>query len=148
VGCGWRIFIRLKIAAKRRNDAEGAEEPGADARALHRLCACAGTQCETAVQRIGVNRAKDFIEVLPVDEIKVRQGRSLIAGGRREDAHQTRLVSIGQRLDQRCFDQAENGYRGRDTQGQNECGCAGEAGALAKLTDRVSKILDGVVNPV
>ena len=70
------------------------------------------------------------------------------AQGNLEGAYQTRLVSIGQRLDQRCFHQAENGYRSSDTQGQNECGCTGEAGVLAKLTDRVSKILGRIVDPV
>src|SRR6266851_3627015 len=102
------------------NDAESAEKSGAYTRARHWLRAGAGTQRETAVQRIGVNRAEDFVEVLPVGEIKVRQGGSPIAWGRLEGGHETRLVSIGQRLDQRCVDQAENGYCGGDTQGQNK----------------------------
>ena len=65
------IFTRPEIAAQYRSDPQSAEEPCAHPRAWHLFRARLGTQCETAVQRIGVYRTEDLIKRFPVLEIEV-----------------------------------------------------------------------------
>ena len=138
---GGLVFSRMEVASQKRRHAQSAEESVAYFHRWNRFRRFAGRQQITA-GLVNIEGRKDLIELFPVGII--RKGK--IGAWNQCDAlghpHQPRRVGIGQGLDQRRINEAEDRDAGANAQRENDDRGKGKPRVLEQLTQRVAKILN------
>ena len=126
-------------------DAERPEEPAADLHAGHHHGPARRRQHVPALP-VGVEAAEDGVHRLPVAEVLIRQVRSRELRVGLHHVDQPVGLGVGQRPEQRRFDEAEHGQAAAHAERQHEDGRRRQARALRQLAKGQPDVLDGVLD--
>ena len=139
------IFIGPEDASVKRLNAEHRKEAVTHERRADRLGFAVAGDVETGAM-VESHLLKDIILFLPIEEVRCRDREARHSGETclgRDMPELDEAIGIveGQGLQQDGVNHAEDGGIGTDTEGHDEYGNQGEAGALKQPPECVSQIL-------
>jgi hypothetical protein len=138
-------FGGVEVAAEGRADAQRPEEPAADLHARHHHGSARQRQ-HVASLPIGIEAAEHGVHRLPVAEVLVRQVRSRELRVGLHHVDQAVRLGVGERPQQRRFDEPEDGQAPAHAERQHDDGGRRQARALRQLAEGQPDVLHGVLD--